>query len=206
MANTNRTLADLKSAIQTEMQLDPGLISDLERQSFINDCLSDVAGTNTFEKEADIPVVNGEVELPDDFRGIIDVRYNGTYLVPLEIPKIESTGSPIGYILRYKTLELYPKPDSGTVRMYYTYVPSPLVLDTDRPDLPNGYDLMIIDYGVSRAHRKNGNIGLAREYMYAYETRKQALFAEYINRKNSRVVGIINKEAGGITSTPFDFL
>ena len=188
------------------MQLDPGLVSDIERKSFINDGLKDVGGIGLFEKLVTLDVVDGLVDLPDDLVSLIELSWNERYLVPMERQRgNDTTDTPIGYIVRYNQVETVPKAN-GVLNIYYSYRPAMLVEEDDRPDIPNGYDYMLIDYGVSRAHRKNGNIGLAREYMYAYDMKKGELMQELTKRLNSRVTNIINKEYMDNPSTPFDFL
>lgn len=205
--NTNRTFLEIQDAIKTEMQLDPGLISELERKSFINDALKDVGGIGLFEKYSTLVIDNGIATLPDDLVDIIDIKFGDRYLVPMENQNGLSMGeTPMGYIARYNSIELVPKPTTGVVDVYYSYRPKPLVDPTDTPEIPNGFDLMLIDYSVSRAHRKNGNIGLAREYMATYAERKGELYQELTRRLNTRVVNIVNREHLQMAPTPFDFL
>lgn len=204
--NTNRTLQELNDAVKTEMQLDPGLISDVERKAFINDCISDIGSIGLFEKVDTLPVVDGVVELPDDLITIIDVKYDNRYLIPIRRMITMSGDRPIGYTVMYNIMELFPPLSSGDIEMFYAYRPKNLNFDTDKPDIPNGFDKMIVDWAVAHAHRKNGNIGLYREYMGGYNEKKSNLVNELTRRYNSRVTMQHNTEYMETPSTPFDFI
>jgi hypothetical protein len=204
--NTNRTLQELNDAIKTEMQLDPGLISDVERKAFINDCISDIGSIGLFEKVDTLPVVDGVVDLPDDLITIIDVKYDNRYLIPIRRMITMSGDRPIGYTVMYNVMELFPPLSSGDIEVFYAYRPKNLNFDTDKPDIPNGFDKMIVDWAVAHAHRKNGNIGLYREYMGGYNEKKADLVNELTRRYNSRVTMQHNAEYMETPSTPFDFI
>lgn len=205
--NTNRTFIELQNAIKTEMQLDPGLISDEERKSFINKCIAEVGGIGLFEKVVTLPIVNGKVDIPDDLTGVIELRYGGRALFPTKRRSANITSdAPIAYILMYNVVELFPTLSNGEVELHYSYRPAHLVNDDDRPDIPNGFDSMIVDYSVGHAHRKNGNVGLYREYMGGYNETKTILVAELIKRVNSRVVTQHNTEYMDTPATPWDFI
>ena len=203
--NTNRTLQELNDAIKTEMQLDPGVISDAERKSFINNCIADLGSIGLFEKTVTIVALNGKLDLPDDLVTIIDVMYDNRYLTPIKRMITMSGDKPVGYTVMYNKMELFP-PASGDVDIFYAYRPSPLEIETDRPDIPNGYDKIIVDWGVAHAHRKNGNIGLYREYMGGYNEGKSELINELTRRYNTRVTLQHNTEYMESPSTPFDFI
>ena len=191
----NRTFAELQQAIATEMQLDPGLISDEERKRFINDCLADLGDMGLFEKEAVLTVTNGEAALPSDFVSLISVRWqDGRTLRPasLEEQIVGSGSKPVKFLLMPQKIRVIPAAD-GELMLYYGYRPAPLEADTDVPDIPEGYDMLIVDYSVARAHRKNGNIGLWREYMSYYESGKLRLANELLRRINSRVTPMHNQ-------------
>lgn len=188
MANTNMTFAEIQSAVQTEMQLDPGLISIDERKRFINDAIADLGGVGSFQKQVDLSLTGGAADLPDDFVDFIAVVRNKVLLNPTSIRDRIN-----GYLILYNKLEVFPQ-DTDVVTLYYAYRPAKLVLDDDKPDIPNGYDLAIRDYAVARAHRKNGNIGLYREYMSAYEDSKFKLQQELIRRENASTINILNSE------------
>ena len=66
MANTNRTLAELRAAITEDMKLNPGLITDTERNRFINRALLDLSDMQLFEKEVTLDYTDGVITLPDD--------------------------------------------------------------------------------------------------------------------------------------------
>lgn len=178
------------------MQLDPGLISDLERKTFINDCISELGRAPLFEKYTDVEIVDGEIDVPDDFVELIELRYNHELLKPSPLSSMDvGTSAPIRYAITYNKIQLYPALSTGTVRMYYVYSPMPLVEPDDQPDIPNGYDSVIVDYATGKAHRKNGNIGLYREYMSSFNSGKGELISELLKRSNTRVRNTIDNDS-----------
>ena len=186
----NRTLQQLNDAIKTEMQLDPGLISDEERKRFINDCLTDVGSAANFERQVPLYFSDGVAQLPSDFMEFIALIKDGRRVKPA------LNGRSNGFITRYPLIEVFPKFD-GILTLWYCYSPSHLELPTDTPDVPIGFDSAIVDYAVARAHRKNGNIGLYREYMAAYEDKKFAMYQRLTRLENSRVTMIMDSEESG---------
>ena len=206
--NTNRTFQELLEAIRVEMQLDPGLISDVERKTFLNDALKEVGTIGLFEKMADVTPLAGIADLPDDIVVLLDVFWEGNLLRPM--PNRTGTGdassAPVGYVVRFDKIELIPHPASGKATIHYAYRPGSMVNPTDKPAIPNGWDYMLVDYAVGRAHRKNGNIGLYREYVSSFERAKADLALELITRQNSRVTETVNNMQAENPSTPFDFL
>ncbi len=198
----NRTFLELQNAVKQEMQLDPGLISDEERKQFINDCINDLGNIALFEKEVTLSSVGGVISTPTDLVSPILVRLasDNRYLKPLSMSVMPATGdNPIGYIYKFNTIELYPKPTSEhSIKLYYAYRPAQLVSDTDIPDIPEGWDHLIVDYAVAKAHRKNGNISMFREYMSYYEAKKANLVSELMRRLNARVVETVNKEGAPV--------
>lgn len=177
----NKTLAELNEAIKTEMQLDPGLISDDERKRFINEAIVDLGSLGCFEKEIDLKFINGQAELPEDY-----VEYLGLYRDGKIIPPASTDSAVKGVLLGYPVLTLKPATDE-TLRLWYAYAPVKLNDLTDRPDIPYGYDRALIDFSVGLAHRKNGNIGLYREYMSSYEDLKNTLYLRLNTLQNARV-------------------
>lgn len=191
----NRTLAQLNDAIKTEMQLDPGLISDAERKQFINDCLTDIGNSGNFEKQVALTFEGGVATLPDDFVEFIALLRSGVRVKPA----ISNTST--GYITRYPEIEIVPATDE-TLTLWYSYAPVHLEENTDVPDVPTGFDSAIVDYAVARAHRKNGNIGLYREYMSAYEDKKFAMYQRLTRLENARVTMIMDNEGVGEDTSP----
>ena len=195
----NRTLAQLNDAIKTEMQLDPGLISDAERLVFINDCLIDLGNSGNFEKQVSIEFIDGVATLPDDFVEFIALIRDGVRVKPA----VSTTGS--GFITRYPMIEIVPH-SNETLTLWYSYAPAVLVNLTDVPDIPVGFDSAIVDYAVARAHRKNGNIGLYREYMSAYEDKKFAMYQRLTRLENARVTMIVDNEESDNVSPDSELL
>lgn len=185
---TNRTLAELNEAIKTEMQLDPGLISDTERKQFINDCIVDLGGASIFEKQIQLDFVDGVASIPEDFVDFIALYRGGRIVKPATTQNTTE-----GFISRFPLIEVRPAL-TETLTLWYTYAPAKLDISTDIPDIPYGFDSAIVDYAVARAHRKNGNVGLYREYMSAYESKKFELYQRLTRFENSRVGMILNSE------------
>lgn len=211
MANTNRTFLELQEAVQSDMQLNPGLISATERKQFINDALADLGKLNVFEKSDTLTSVDGYITTPSDYVSIITLRWvgSGRLLIPTRIPDstIGISSNPIYYIEQGNTIELLPKPTiDGDVDMFYNYRPSKLVEDTDQPDVPNGYDNLLVDYAIAFCHRKNGEIGLFREYKSNYDVGRIELSTELLRQKNSRITIRRNTADMGLPLTPFDYL
>ncbi len=191
MKNTNKTVYDLDLAIKAEMQLDPGVVSATERLRFMNDCLDDLAGLGVLEKYVEGLIVpkTGLLPLPDDFIGAISLIWQDpwTELKPLSAGMLTMQGSnPYGYYLRDDSALIIPS-FKGKIDMLYNYSPATLLNTSDQPDIPNGKDGMIIDYGVYRGHRKNGNMTLANQYLLTYEKAKAKLVEEQLKKSNSRV-------------------
>lgn len=188
MAVVKKTLSELNNAVRTEMQLDPGLVSDAERTRFINDCIADLGGLGCFEKRADLSLTDGLASIPDDFVDFISLHRGDVLVPPANIDN-----STEGFIPRFPVIEVRPHA-TETLTFTYAYMPAPVSNDSDVPDLPYGMDVAIIDYAVARAHRKNGNIGLYREYMSAYESKKYDVLQRLTRVQNSRVETVINSE------------
>ena len=196
----NMTLAQLDAAIRTEMQLDPGLISTAERLRFINDCISDLGSTACFEKQATLAFTDGVATVPADFVDFIALLLDGTPLHPAT-----TQYSTNGFIPRYPLIEIRPAV-TDDLTLWYAYTPAPLAVDADIPDVPAGFDSAIVDYAVARAHRKNGNIGLYREYMAAYESKKSMLIERLTKLSNSRISSVVNtEEASQASESLFNF-
>ena len=201
--NNNRTFQELQEAIKTEMQLDPGLISDNERKVFINNCLKELGRISLFEKMTTLTITDGVVTLPDDFVELIEIRYDKHKLTPSPMQSMDvSDNAPVYFAMTYNTVQLYPRTRTGTVTLYYVYRIGTLTLPEDKPDLPNGWDNLIVDYAVGLAHRKNGNIGLYREYMGAYNSGRGELIAELSRRANTRIRETIDNT---VTDSPTFF-
>jgi hypothetical protein len=185
------------------MQLDPGLISDIERKQFINDAINDLGSLGMFEKEVDVASVDGVVAVPNDYIGLIYVKWvDGRLLQPCRVQTNLTTGNPYGFVLNNTELELVPIPtQDDAVKMYYLYRPLKLVNDSDQPDIPNGYDSLLVDYAVAKAHRKNGNTALWKEYMNYYDNKKADLLFELTRRANSRVTRMYNEDDAPTSGT-----
>lgn len=200
MANTNRTFAQLQQAVRTEMQLDPGLISDDERKQFLNNCLDELGRIPLFVKTVTLPVVNGVADVPDDFSSLVDIHYGGRALLPSQQMPALMGSAPTHYFFLYNKIKVIPSVTTCNIDLTYAYKPARLVNDADQPDLPNGWDGLLVDFAVGSAHRKNGNIGLYREYMGAYNSGRGELVTDLMRRYNTSIVNTIDTESAQLAA------
>lgn len=209
MANTNRTLAELRAAMIEDMRLNPGLITDAERNRFLNRALLDLSDMQLFDKEVSIAYVAGVIALPDDFMSVVGLqRSDGIWLKSMPLDSPPTVGeSPFGYVQKADTIELYPKPTvDGTATLTYIYRLPSLTSDTQQPTIPNGYDDLLIDFAVALCHRKNGNMGIYREYMGTYNLGKDSLQLELVRKLNTKILTMQNSDTTYRPTTPFDYL
>lgn len=209
MANTNRTLTELRAAMVEDMRLNPGLIVESERDRFLNRALLDLSDMQLFDKEVTIAHTAGVITLPDDFMSIVGLkRTDGVWLkaMPLDSPPA-SGDTCFGYRQDAATISLYPTPSgNGTVSMTYIYRLPALTAAGDQPAIPNGYDDLLIDFAVALCHRKNGNMGIYREYMGTYNMGKESLRLELTRKLNSKILTMQNSDSISRPNTPFDYL
>ena len=210
----NRTFSQLKTAIENEMQLDPGLVSDAERSSYINDGLKLIGTICNLEKEVTVsPNEDGVVNIPDDVVSVIYVIWTDDsnkklLLNPIEYQAINSSSnSPIGYIVKYNTIQLFPIPTgNGSLTIFYRYKPATLSQATDVPDIPEGWDRLLVDYGSSRSHRKNGNIAMWGLLNAEFEKGLEALRVECMQRSNARITPTVLNDERKQLKSPWDYL
>lgn len=205
------TLDELKTAIETEMQLDPGLISDSERERFINRAIEDLSRIPLWEKETSVDVTANtiEVDLPQDFNNIIEVFWDGLPLRPVKRRRSPDQvhGKPIGFILKPNKIELYPVPSSdGKLFYVYQYKGLPLTNPSDEPNFHEDVGNLIIDYATAQAHRKNGNAFMYQQYMLSYQSERGILIDKLTREVNSRVRTSYHDELTNDPLTPFDYL
>lgn len=210
MANTNRTFEELQQAIETDMQLDPGLISATERKQFINDALRDLSTMDLFEYKVEIPITEGVGTLPDDFisPNMLVWKETSTSMKPTYLrPELHNSisGSSSMYVIIGDELITYPKA-TGTVTMYYMRRLPKLINPSDKPAIPNGWDKILVDYAIGHCHRKNGQIGLYREYVAAFQSEKNKLREDLTKKQNSRVTRTVSQDGFNGMTTPFDYL
>lgn len=205
-----RTLAQLRAAMIEDMKLNPGLIVTSERDRFLNRALLDLSDMNLFEKEVDITTdLDGTIAYPEDFKFLVYIKEDGKE--PLKVMpsgvRIPTGGTPLGYVPGIGKLLIYPKPSSSvTLKLAYIYRLPSLVNENDIPDLPGSYDDLLVDFAVALCHRKNGNMGIYREYMGMYNVGKESLRAELVTRLNTRINTMQNSSSAVNNEVnPFDF-
>jgi len=109
---------------------------------------------NYYEKEGVINTVANvkTVDLPPDFSGaLIALTYNNTPLMPKDRREFvyrmsDSRVQPRNFdFLGGSKLWLYPIPDKiYPLNITYEYLPDDMVSGTDVPNLPDGYDVLIV--------------------------------------------------------------
>lgn len=183
------TFASINTAIQAEMQLDPGLVSDAERLRFINDGLSAIGSLQLLEK---VVTTQASVQYPTPPDDLLRIRALYRDNVPLAcvgtVHDTALTGTPVAYILEGDNIRLYPIPDAEyDLRWEYTYSPTAAASITSGayPDLPVGWDSLLVDYACYRAHRKNGNYLSSAQYKKDYDMSLATKVRERIGHLNS---------------------
>lgn len=194
------TFYEINAAIQEEMQLDPGLVSDAERIRFINDCSGEIAQLHLLEASAIDTTSSQYPTAPTDM-----LKLKSLYWDDIRLPALttgydtDTTGTPIGYIYEGEVYRLYPAPDEeATLRWVYTYMPTQMTADmlveasaeayASYPNVPLGWEMLYVNYACYRSHRKNGNILMSNVYQKDYEKSLSYKMRDYISRRNSTIV------------------
>lgn len=183
------TFAQINAAIKEEMQLDPGLVSDAERMRYINDGMSAIGALHLLEKST---VVETMAQYPTQPTGMLRLRELFCEDVPLVAldgsADFTSTGTPAGYVTEGDDIRLFPIPSASvTLHWEYTYTPAACasITSTAVPDLPVGWDTLLIDYACYRAHRKNGNYLSASQYKKDYDSNLAMRIRERLSQINA---------------------
>jgi hypothetical protein len=184
------TFASINTAIQAEMQLDPGLVSDAERLRFVNDCLSQLGGLNLLEKAAVVDTIDQYPTLPADLVKLKEIYADDVPLTYLTSEyDQDTTGTPFGYVWEGSLLRLYPIATASVeLRLIYNYSPTAAASMTSGavPDLPEGWDMLLVDYACARAHRKNGNYLSYRQYKADYTEALAGKVREHVAKLNMK--------------------
>lgn len=177
------------------MQLDPGLVIDVERQRFINDFLDKAGNLQLLEKVLEETGVSTQyVDYPSDFNKLKRLYWydgaNYQLLEPIaDTSNFSSSGKPIGYNIEGNQVRLIPSPStSGTLRWVYAYIPAEYTGSNggDTPDLPKTWDGAIVDYCCYRSHRKNGNQVASMQYYRDFKESLADAIRSYTARLNSK--------------------
>lgn len=194
------TFAQINAAIQAEMQLDPGLVSDAERLRFINDGLSTIGSLQILEKVTTTPTISQYPTKPVDLLRLRGLYLEDVALVPANGSfDTDTTGTPHAYIIEGDDVRLYPVPSASvSLRWEYTYSPvaGASITSSAIPDLPDGWDGLLVDYACYRAHRKNGNYLSSSQYRKDFDMTMGNKMREQISLMNS------SKHVSGSSSRP----
>lgn len=192
----------IKSAIQTEMQLDPGLVSDAERNRFLDYWLDDVGSWGVLERTSTVTYSARaqEATLPETVIHLNQVIL-GNRELKLAYGAELGVGEPRFYSVSGNSLRLYPTPTENVrLTITYSYRPEYLTSDSDVPEIPRDWIYLGVLYGVYRSHKKNGNVLMSREYNQEYEQKKAEKMREYLAKYNSTVRTI--KETSEVGENP----
>lgn len=185
---------ELNAQIRSEMEIDPAIVSDVERYRYINRAIDDLGGLGFFEKSADLAAAANPVALPADYISALAVyRVDGTNLVPLSPVSslMSGTGLPVAYYILGGNMHLFPF-EACTVRMVYAYRPAHVVEtegaehDTSEPGLPLDWHSLIVPFAVALCHLKSGSIARYQQYLDAYQTMKTIKVSEYLQTYNTK--------------------
>lgn len=192
------TFAGINTAIQAEMQLDPGLVADSERLRFINDALSQIGSLGVLDKVAETTTAAEYPTKPTDLFRLQELYCDGVPLAYIQSGhESTTTGTPIGYALEAEAVRLYPAPSASvSLTWHYVYVPVACasITSSATPDIPEGWDSMIVDYACYRSHRKNGNYLSSAQYKKDFDSALAMRVRESVVRMNAK------KKTSSVTS------
>lgn len=200
--------SEIKTTIKDSMQLDPGLVSNRERERYIRDTINDLSSLGVWEGAYEVTTATAPVTLPTTFSSLVEAYWNGKRLRKMDKRKLDGT-IPAGQPLYCWTaidpadgvykLFTYPQINmSGKVKIDFSSKAIDIPTDstgtgTDQNDLttygvPSEWHGIIADGATAMAHRKNGNYTAAKEYQTTYMTGKNTLYIAALERINSRPV------------------
>lgn len=187
----NRNLASMRTEVYARMaESGAGFFTNDQLDQWLADGQRDVAvRTEPVVTTATVTTTSGtaEYELPSDVLSIRQVHYldsNSAWTLLRETswealftasPDFENDtdGMPLRWYWRSQVLGLYPAPSAtyagtDTLRILYTYTPSPMTGDGDTSGLPDWLDDAIILFAVYRALLKDRDFqraqAMAQEY------------------------------------------
>ena len=137
---------------------------------FANEALVDLTETFRPWRRDPLPLQNGELDLtalPYTVSKVLGIERKG-----LRVPFYYGTDP--------GSIRVPGVPD-GTMTVVYRYLPKPLVLDTDEPELPSAVHPLLVQYMVARFEMHNDASALnhAETVMAVYESRKRRLKLDF---------------------------
>lgn len=109
--------------------------------------------------------------LPETLVSVDQIIYDNKSLAEIEVTDIDTSitaDSPIYFYKRGNGIGLYPKPTAElTVTINFFKLPTPMVLDTEYPDIkiPYKYHGAIVNFAIARGKESDDDTTSARYYM-----------------------------------------
>ena len=148
---------------------------------YLNDAMIDLTGELQPRRTDELTLTNGALDLSVLPRDVVKV---------LALAR-GSTRLPFYYGVSTEMLRV-PAVEDGAIRVTYRYMPEPLRVDTDVPDLPEWCHGALISYAVGRerASGDSASIGAARACFELYNAAKRMMRA---NRGEMDAFAIVNR-------------
>ncbi len=148
---------------------------------YLNDAMIDLTGELQPRRSDTLPLAEGEIDLTGLPRGVVKV---------IALSR-EGTRLPFYYGASTEKLRV-PAVEDGDVLVTYRYMPEPLKVDTDVPDLPQWCHGAMIGYAVGRerAGGDSASIAAARACFELYYAAKRMMRA---NRGEQDAYAIENR-------------
>ncbi len=190
---------DIKTRIISEMKLDPGVVDNADRESYIRSAVELLQSLGVFVAANEQTVSASPVTLPADFDAVLGhVYWGGKKLRKINRAQLPPTpwaiGIPTCYFIAVdpaaKVRKLYTYPtigQSGTLSFQYYSLPQVPIDDTTDLSvlgLPAELHLAVVDKAVELAHLKNGNKFAADIYGSRYSSKVQSYYARAVSELN----------------------
>ncbi len=193
------TRGDIKTRVISEMKLDPGVVDNADRESFIRSAVEQLQGLGVFVGAYSQSVSASPAALPADFDTMLGHPYwDGRKLRSINRAQLPptpwTTGIPVYYYIAVdpvaKVRKLYTYPvvnQAGTLSFQYysiPQIPADDVTDLTTLGLPAELHLAVIDKAVELAHSKNGNKFAADTYAGRYSAKVLAYYNRAVSQLN----------------------
>ena len=99
----------------------------------------------------------------------------------------------------WRWLGLFPRvqADSGTIKLYFTALPDPMVDDTDQPGFPDQFHMTCVDWACADLFAQDGEAALAERSWAAYVIGEQDFTAWVQTRANAPMTRIVGAAGTG---------